>query len=188
MLVRLHISRACCCPLSPLRHARPAPVSMTTRPAVGAADASVGVRKILQVCSRRVLVVVPREERLIGRRAIGVAGTGSTAWREEKGQEASGGLRTYVEALVIYERRTFSRAGVTVRVDSVVGRQIAQPCLAPRFRVEAAAQYNDLASPVPTCRHDEAVAVECLWLVEWIAHWRCGIVERAVGGKDWRYK
>ena len=55
------------------------------------------------VCSPRILVVVPRKDRLIGRWVIGGLGAGSTAWREENGQEAGGGLRTYFVALVIYE-------------------------------------------------------------------------------------
>ena len=93
MLVPLRISRGCCCPLSPLKHARPLQVSMTTRLAAGAAEAS---------------VVVSHEERLIGRRFLG-GGSGSAGWRKEKGHEA-GGLRTYFEALVIYERHVYVHA------------------------------------------------------------------------------
>ena len=100
-----------------------------------------------KVCSRRVLVVVPREERLIGRRAIGGAGTGPTAWREEKGQEASGGLKMYFETLVIYERRVHFHAPESLS-ESILSS--ALPCLAPRFRVEAVSPHHDLASTVQT--------------------------------------
>jgi hypothetical protein len=131
-------------------------------------------------------IIALRKENLFGRRVVEGWERG---WLRVSCEELE--VRRWVsnvlESLVLSEGRGhFSRAVVAVRVDFRLRRQIALPCLAPRFRVEVVAQHHDLPSTVPIRRHDDAVTVECFRLVderERVTHWCRRTVERAVGGR-----